>query len=325
MSHPSDRPSIALAIGFASVLMMSPGALSAQDALTIVNEEVGIGTENPVGPLHVQRTTFGAKDMMILENNGPTRILLDNTSSGTGWRINHANDGALRFAEQSDAGAAIEMLLNSSGDLAISGTLTSSGSLHVDDKVGIGTASPDADLHIFNNSTTAPDGNSEILMEVNGQPWRLRNLVANGIWAIRDENTVQAPFRIGPGSKNNLLQIGIASTNTLIPDQVTIDGELVVTGNCSEQDGACADYVFEPSYELRSLEEVEAFIAENGHLPNIPSAEEIEKNGVSVQRMQGRLLEKIEELTLYTLTQQQMIEELQTQLTALREDGAKQE
>ncbi|MCR9252377.1 MAG: vacuolar protein sorting family 37 protein [bacterium] len=62
------------------------------------------------------------------------------------------------------------------------------------------------------------------------------------------------------------------------------------------------DYVFKPEYSLRSIEEVEQFINENGHLPNIPSeAEVMLSDGVELGKMNVKLLEKIEELTLYTI------------------------
>jgi len=63
------------------------------------------------------------------------------------------------------------------------------------------------------------------------------------------------------------------------------------------------DYVFEDHYDLKELSEVEKFIAKNGHLPNIPSAKEVENNGISVGEMNAKLLEKIEELTLYLIQQ----------------------
>ena len=62
-----------------------------------------------------------------------------------------------------------------------------------------------------------------------------------------------------------------------------------------------ADYVFEDNYQLIPLEEVQAFIDENGHLPNVPSAENVCKNGIDLGKMDAKLLEKIEELTLYML------------------------
>ena len=71
-----------------------------------------------------------------------------------------------------------------------------------------------------------------------------------------------------------------------------------------------ADYVFEPDYDLKSLHEVNQFIRENKHLPGIPSAAEVAENGVSLGEMNSKLLEKIEELTLHTINQQEIIDEL---------------
>ncbi|UTW63536.1 hypothetical protein KFE98_05120 [bacterium SCSIO 12741] len=65
--------------------------------------------------------------------------------------------------------------------------------------------------------------------------------------------------------------------------------------------GAWADFVFEEDYSLRSLEEVESYIDENHHLPDVPSAEEVEGNGFDLAEMDAILLRKIEELTLYVI------------------------
>ena len=70
------------------------------------------------------------------------------------------------------------------------------------------------------------------------------------------------------------------------------------------------DYVFKEGYDLRSLEEVQDHIDEHGHLPNIPPAREMEEQGVELGAMDMRLLEKIEELTLYTIAQERQIKAL---------------
>lgn len=62
-----------------------------------------------------------------------------------------------------------------------------------------------------------------------------------------------------------------------------------------------ADYVFEPSYKLRPLREVEQFIKLNKHLPNVPSAGEMAKNGLDILEVSAKLMEKVEELTLYMI------------------------
>ena len=75
-----------------------------------------------------------------------------------------------------------------------------------------------------------------------------------------------------------------------------------------------ADVVFADDYQLRSLSEVEAFISENKHLPEIQSAYEMQKDGVSVSGLQTQLLQKIEELTLYILQQEKRILALEAEL-----------
>lgn len=62
-----------------------------------------------------------------------------------------------------------------------------------------------------------------------------------------------------------------------------------------------ADYVFADQYKLQSLEEVEKFVKANKHLPGVPSAEEVSQNGIDVAKMDAKLLEKIEELTLHMI------------------------
>lgn len=74
------------------------------------------------------------------------------------------------------------------------------------------------------------------------------------------------------------------------------------------------DYVFESEYDLTSLEETKKYIEENGHLPNIPSAEVMEDGGMDVAKMNKLLLEKIEELTLHLIEQSERISELEQQL-----------
>lgn len=88
-----------------------------------------------------------------------------------------------------------------------------------------------------------------------------------------------------------------------------------------------SDFVFERDYDLRTLEEVEEHIAEKGHLPEIPSEAEVTENGINLGEMDAKLLQKIEELTLYmikqnkqNLEQQKLIEQLQREVSALKKN-----
>ena len=75
-----------------------------------------------------------------------------------------------------------------------------------------------------------------------------------------------------------------------------------------------ADFVFADDYQLRPLSEVKTFIQENKHLPEIKSAQEMQENGVGINELQTQLLQKIEELTLYILQQEERIKALETEL-----------
>jgi hypothetical protein len=70
------------------------------------------------------------------------------------------------------------------------------------------------------------------------------------------------------------------------------------------------DYVFSRNYKLPSLSEVEQFITENQHLPNVPSAAEVKENGIELGEMNAILLQKVEELTLYIIALQKQVDEL---------------
>jgi hypothetical protein len=78
--------------------------------------------------------------------------------------------------------------------------------------------------------------------------------------------------------------------------------------------GCTPDYVFAPEYKLASLKNVEQFIQTHRHLPDVPSAKEVESNGLNLAEMNLILLKKIEELTLHAIEQQKRIERLENQV-----------
>jgi hypothetical protein len=78
------------------------------------------------------------------------------------------------------------------------------------------------------------------------------------------------------------------------------------------------DYVFEESYELKDLSELETYIAENKHLPDVPSATEINTNGIEVSEMMAIMIKKIEELTLYTIQQEKELSQMRKEILELK-------
>lgn len=107
-------------------------------------------------------------------------------------------------------------------------------------------------------------------------------------------------------------QVGINTTN--IPEEFTfaVKGKVITDELKVTLEGSDAwpwpDYVFSNTYDLPSLNEVEEYIKEKRHLKDIPSAKEVEEEGIFLGDMNARLLKKIEELTLYTIQQQKELE-----------------
>lgn len=93
----------------------------------------------------------------------------------------------------------------------------------------------------------------------------------------------------------NIFSDNVNTTNA------NIDGTLKAREIIVNNHANWPDYVFGDEYNLRTLEDTEKFIMKNGHLPKIPSVREVEEKGVSIGKMQAKLLEKIEELTLYCI------------------------
>jgi hypothetical protein len=103
----------------------------------------------------------------------------------------------------------------------------------------------------------------------------------------------------------------------------TINYNLSVNGSigCKEltvTSTGFADFVFEDDYKLPSLEEVDAYIQERKHLPGIPTEAEVLEKGINISEMSTKLVQKIEELTLYVIDLKKENESLKTQIADIR-------
>jgi len=106
---------------------------------------------------------------------------------------------------------------------------------------------------------------------------------------------------------------GVLSTKKIFTEKIEI--------TMSAMGNYWYDHVFYPDYKLRPLNELEQFIKQNYHLPEIPSAKEIEENGLDLGDMQGKLLMKVEELTLYIIEQEKQIKALENRLTEIENNN----
>ncbi len=134
--------------------------------------------------------------------------------------------------------------------------------------------------------------------------------------------TSNHPFRIYT-NKNTRMTVdanGYVGINTIAPtERLHVVGNLRVQGTIinSAPEGDLPDYVFEKDYRLMPLGELQEYLAREKHLPNVPSAAEMKEKGVNLSAFQMRLLEKIEELTLYAVQQGNTIREKEADIAAL--------
>lgn len=118
---------------------------------------------------------------------------------------------------------------------------------------------------------------------------------------------LQSNGNVGIGKLTPAYKLDVAGT--IRADSIIADGLIRAEEIIVETSGA--DFVFAEDYQLRPLSEVKAFIQENKHLPEIKSAQEMQENGVGINELQTQLLQKIEELTLYILQQEERIKVLE--------------
>jgi hypothetical protein len=110
-------------------------------------------------------------------------------------------------------------------------------------------------------------------------------------------------------------EVGIGTTNPQA--KLAVNGDIFSKKVKVTQSG-WPDYVFAPGYRLRPLSEVELFIKHHHHLPDVPSAATVEKDGLDLGDNQATLLKKIEELTLYLIAQNKKLELLEKEVAQLK-------
>ena len=203
-----------------------------------------------------------------------------------------------------------------SGNLGI-GVTSASQKLHVSGNgiitgnFGIGTTSPGKKLHVVGQSFL----NGDVGIGVETAKQRLHvsgNTYITGNVGIGVETPSKKLHVVGQSYFTD--NVGIKNNNPLYP--LDVDGiirafEILIVAQP-------ADFVFEDDYELRSLEEVEQFIKVNKHLPDIPSAAQMQEESIGIAEMNKLLLQKIEELTLYMIEQQKTMAEQQKTIDELK-------
>lgn len=324
-------------------MINSTGYDDIREALTInpYFGHVGLGILEPQSRLSVNGNiaiSNAAIPMGLMTEIGGTTPLLN---LGINFRAPGKNNTYLGAAFRIDSRIGQHPLFQWKFRMPGSSTDSNIMTLTKDGHLGIGTYNPSKNLEVFgiegmritrssdsgdymdikveNNVILSPGASTVAGIITNRQLGHLfMDINANSsddCFAIRTDTdfngivdkiamVVRATGRVGIGTNNPQNELSV--NGTIWAKKVKV--QLV--------DGA--DWVFEEDYKLPSLEEVEAYIKKNKHLPGIPSAEEFKINDLDVAQMDNMLLQKIEELTLYMIDLKKENEKLKEELHELK-------
>lgn len=263
---------------------------------TTITNNVGIGTTSPLAPLNVQ----GGGVTTGLSNIGTTLTARFNTANppivlGVGYV---SSDNPFLQAFNSISVIPNSLILNPFGG-----------------RIGIGTNSPLGTLDV----KLATNQHIQFVSNVNGAL-----AGASGIVAINDANSGYTPLGFYAGGYyfggGGSVAINTTNANGYM---LAVNGSIHSKSIKVDLTG-WSDFVFMKDYRLPTLTEVKSYIDKNQHLPDIPSAEEVIREGVDLGEINQLLLKKVEELTLYLIdkdgqvdSQQKQIEELRSRLDEL--------
>jgi hypothetical protein len=305
-------------------------------ALTMSSERnIGIGVKNPTAKFEVSNSLNTNNSEVIASfarfgtGTGGSSIVRLGYHDSCDFEVNSGyTQAGLRFGNYFDLNiinnkkggdhGAINFVTNESIKMAIK----SNGN------VGIGTSNPEARLHVNNgdnsygtilaNSSEAPFSlyaKSLTTQPINVEAFRLgmkySAVEENGFISFYRGTSMRGGF-LG-FSTNGIERISITTTGKVGIGKLNPSNELDVNGTIHSKEVKVdmigwSDFVFKKEYKLPALEEVEKHIAEKGHLENIPSEKEVLKNGINLGEMNSKLLQKIEELTLYMIEMKKEIE-----------------
>lgn len=283
---------------------------------------IGTGTTSPAYDLEVNGTTVSA-NLRISGLASTTQKIL---TVGTGGQVSSTDVST--FADNMGDHTALQNI-NLNGNKIVNGS-SGIGGIFVSTNgfVGVNNVNPLQKFHVLDGNILISRSRPKELGSTNGCLYFGDVVSANepyGRWGIEYVNSENEGYGLnfwkpsvtGQSLENGCLflannsNVGIGTTNP--SEKLTVNGKVLAREVIVTNDGRMwPDYVFSPDYEMMSLAELETYVNEHHHLPDVPSAIDVQEEGVSVGEMNAILLQKIEEMTLRMIEMEKRIVELES-------------
>lgn len=269
-------------------------------ALNAAGGNVGIGTSSPNAKLNVKDGLISLDANKYITTAPTDNFTFDSKTVGhysLGW---YSDSWSSAFGNAA--------WLSAYGGIRFFTRGTNRMNIDANGNVGMGTSTMPSELTVKSNS-----GNGDFaLFPTTGNGWNFSALVSSDLLLASFDGTNYSDKLIVKGVSGDM---GIGTNTTATGYKLTVAGKVICT-ELKVQLQPFPDYVFAKNYKLLSLKEVENHINTYHRLPGMPSAAEVEKDGMEVGKMQGKVVEKVEENTLYIIQLSKENEALKKQLDA---------
>ncbi|MGH7454033.1 MAG: hypothetical protein ACRENG_21960, partial [bacterium] len=299
--------------------------------------KVGIGTSSPAGKLDVSGAFYTGGGSIVLRAQDGTneggQLRFDGAGTNRHFYFDNFT-GSLRFISQDSSGESEKIRILNNGAVGIGTTAPGAYKLNVNGSMFVGNAitSPSSGTLLGNTDT-----GSGIILDhtgfgfISSSNWKYGILLdpdggqGAEYFAVYDNlaksqiTDANAFVKFNPNGNSwiNTGNLGIGTSNPPTGFKLAVNGKIKAKEIVVDTTG-WADFVFAEDYPLTPLAEVEQYIKTNKHLPGIPSEREVAENGVSLGEMQAKLLQKIEELTLYVIELKKENELLHKRVSSLK-------